>query len=501
MTKLFTTQIFIISLFLVATFPVKGQTTEFPYSDILNGTSLPDGNYNLKFRLYNALTGSSQIGSVISKSGTPVVGLGFSVTLDFGAAVFPGDDRYLEISYRDPVTGVDTPISPRRKILSLPYAIRSLKSTTADNATQLNGTAASEYVQTNDTRLSDSRDPNAGSGNYIQNATSPQTSANFNIAGTGTAAVLNANQYDNGGLRVLKAYGPSNALVVGIGAGGTSSTGVYNTFIGGHAGFNNTIGYGNAFVGASAGLANTTGNGNSYFGTNAGKDNTIGSHNAFFGISAGALNAASGNSFFGARAGEKNHYGTENAYFGFEAGRDGVWGTGNSFFGYQAGQFNTSINNTFVGKRAGAYNTGPNNVYIGFGAGFNNTSGQDNTFVGAGVANDNTTGNSNVFVGHLSARTNTTGSRNTLLGTETDVGASGLSYATAIGSGAIVNSSNSVLIGRNSGADTVEVPGKLKVFQLGTAGSTQLAGMPATRSQAVPQASVTKPILDHSVLA
>ena len=51
----------------------------------------------------------------------------------------------------------------------------------------LGGLAASQYVLTNDARLSDARDPLPGSANYVQNGTSPQA-ASFNITGGGTAA-------------------------------------------------------------------------------------------------------------------------------------------------------------------------------------------------------------------------------------------------------------------------------------------------------------------------
>ncbi|HXD33783.1 MAG TPA: hypothetical protein VN643_21865 [Pyrinomonadaceae bacterium] len=62
-----------------------------------------------------------------------------------------------------------------------PYAIRSFAAasadtaTTATNATQLGGVAASQYVQTNYARLSDARTPAPGSSNYIQNTNNQQS--------------------------------------------------------------------------------------------------------------------------------------------------------------------------------------------------------------------------------------------------------------------------------------------------------------------------------------
>ncbi|PYS57659.1 MAG: hypothetical protein DMF74_25475, partial [Acidobacteria bacterium] len=93
-----------------------------------------------------------------------------------------------------------TLLTPRQQVTSTPYAIRSANASSADtatnatnatnastatNATQLGGIAASQYVQTNDSRLSDARTPTPGSSNYIQNTASAQASSNFNISGNG----------------------------------------------------------------------------------------------------------------------------------------------------------------------------------------------------------------------------------------------------------------------------------------------------------------------------
>ncbi len=74
---------------------------------------------------------------------------------------------------------------------------------TVSNATNLGGTAASQFVQTTDSRLSDARTPTAGSADYIQNTTTQQATSNFNVSGNGivggnlTANTVNANGSDN----------------------------------------------------------------------------------------------------------------------------------------------------------------------------------------------------------------------------------------------------------------------------------------------------------------
>src|SRR2546429_2787288 len=181
---------------------VFAQTSSFIYQGRLtDGGTAANGNYDLQFALFDSLSGGAQVGSTQTINTVAVSNGVFTVSLDFGASSFPGANRFLEISAR-PTGGSFTLLTPRQQVTSTPYAIRSANAssadtatnatnatnaTTATNATQLGGIAASQYVQTNDSRLSDARTPTAGSANYIQNRTSQQSSTNFNIAGNGTA--------------------------------------------------------------------------------------------------------------------------------------------------------------------------------------------------------------------------------------------------------------------------------------------------------------------------
>src|SRR5438128_272189 len=185
----------------------SAQTTAFTYQGRLTDGGAPaNGNYDLQFALWDSSSGGSQIGATQNFSNIGVSSGIFTVTLDFGANAFPGANRFLEISAR--LTGVSafTLLLPRQPITSTPYAVRSGNATVADtaaNATQLGGVGASQYVQTNDARLTDSRPPAPSSPNYIQNTNSPQASSNFNISGNGTAGgtlsgnVINATSHYN----------------------------------------------------------------------------------------------------------------------------------------------------------------------------------------------------------------------------------------------------------------------------------------------------------------
>src|SRR5207237_10545021 len=157
------------------------QTTSFTYQGRLtDGGTAANGNYDLQFALFDSPSGGTQIGSTQTLNTVAVSNGVFTVSLDFGASAFTGASRFLEISER-PTRGSLTLLTPRQQVTSTPYAIRSANAssadmatnatnatnaTTATNATQLGGVAASQYVQTNDSRLSDARPPTPGSSNY-----------------------------------------------------------------------------------------------------------------------------------------------------------------------------------------------------------------------------------------------------------------------------------------------------------------------------------------------
>lgn len=287
-----------------------------------------------------------------------------------------------------------------------------------------------------------------GGGNSILNQTSQQSGANFNIDGVGTANTFNAvSQYNiNGAGRILSSAG-SNNLFVGIAAGNANPTGGGNTFTGGGSGSSTTSGTNNSFFGANAGSFNSTagsnsffgaaagfftsGSENSFFGASAGQSNTTGTFNSFFGKSAGESNgSASSNSFFGYNTGQLNTGGL-NSFVGAFAGSANLGGSENSFFGYTAGNANrTGSSNAFFGKSAGLLNTASDNSFFGTNAGLNTASGGNNSFFGKSV------GLSNI-----------SGSNNTLIGSGSNVSASNLTNATAIGYNAIVSQNDSLVLG------------------------------------------------------
>ena len=106
---------------LVASSSISAQTTVFSYQGrLIQGGNPANGPFEMQFKLFDAPSGGSQIGTTVTINPVTVTNGDFSVRLDFGASAYPGADRYLDI------TVAGTPLAPRSQILSTPYAIRAL---------------------------------------------------------------------------------------------------------------------------------------------------------------------------------------------------------------------------------------------------------------------------------------------------------------------------------------------------------------------------------------
>lgn len=312
---------FLLVLILGITFSFNNysQTTLITYQGSLNVNNQPaTGAYDFEFRLYPTQFSTTQIGSTVSVNAVSVTNGQFVVELSFGEAY--ASDRFLDIQVRLTGTQTFTPLTPRQRVTSAPRAVNALSSINADlaelavlagNANNLGGVAANQYLTTSTANT-----------NYIRNSATQQASTNFNISGTGTAAILNA----------VSQFNLNGSKLISIPSDGTA----------------------NLFVGVQAGQSHSTANNNTYVGRDAGK-NTNQSENSMFGAFAGGLGASSfGNSFFGAYAGQSNT-GSWNTFIGRHAGYENDTGNGNTAVGYNAGNENIGgSENTFLGSNAGS---------------------------------------------------------------------------------------------------------------------------------------------------
>src|SRR5262245_37621010 len=77
------------------------QGTAFTYQGRLtDGANAANGSYDLRFTLYDAVTNGAAVAGPLTNTPTSVSNGLFTVTLDFGAGVFTGADRWLEIGAR-----------------------------------------------------------------------------------------------------------------------------------------------------------------------------------------------------------------------------------------------------------------------------------------------------------------------------------------------------------------------------------------------------------------
>lgn len=269
----------------------------------------------------------------------------------------------------------------------------------------------------------------------------------------------------------------------GYQAGNSNTTGTANTANGCQALFTNTSGFSNTANGHGALYFNTSGSTNTADGAFGLAKNTTGFSNTASGFGAlylnttGHENTASGmNTLRSNTTGNNNTANGSYALFSNATGYSNVaMGAGALYSNVDVSNLvaigdsalysnTTGIQNTAVGSKAlnsntiGDYNTafgynalranGMGNVNTAYGVSAlqNNTTGGNNTAVGSGALSANSTAYGNTAVGNGTLAAST-GYNNTAIGSLADVGAEGLSNTIAIGSGAIVNASNTAQVG------------------------------------------------------
>jgi hypothetical protein len=102
------------------------QGTAFTYQGRLDdGAIAANGVYDFRFRLYDSSGGAGVIAGPITNSPVAVSNGLFTVTLDFGAGVFVGSARWVEIGVRSNGAAGFTLLAPRTEITPAPYAIHA----------------------------------------------------------------------------------------------------------------------------------------------------------------------------------------------------------------------------------------------------------------------------------------------------------------------------------------------------------------------------------------
>ncbi len=101
--------------------------TTFTYQGELTVSGQPaNGEFDLRFELYDANMGGAQAGSTLVVEDALVSDGIFSVELDFGAGPFAGDQLWIEVGVRNgSEMGGFTELLPRQKLTATPYALHA----------------------------------------------------------------------------------------------------------------------------------------------------------------------------------------------------------------------------------------------------------------------------------------------------------------------------------------------------------------------------------------
>lgn len=113
----------------------SAQGTAFTYQGHLTEDGNPAvGRYDVAFIVYDAQLGGTQYGPILTNRNVAVSNGLFTTSLNFGADVFTGERRWLEIYVRTNGNGVFSALNPRQEIAPSPYAIYSANAGTAASA-------------------------------------------------------------------------------------------------------------------------------------------------------------------------------------------------------------------------------------------------------------------------------------------------------------------------------------------------------------------------------
>jgi hypothetical protein len=233
------------------------QGTAFTYQGRLNAGGTPaSGDYDLSFAVYDADSAGNLVAGPITNSPVAVSNGLFTVTLEFGAGVFTGDPRWLEIAVATAGSGAFETLSPRQSLLPTPYAIFA-----ANASNVISGSAVKSLnALTDDVTLA------AGANVTITPSGNTLTIDSAGAGGSGIWNLNGADTYFNTGNVGLGTISPASKLTLSVSGYGfehTDGTRRLNTYVSTSGGWLGTLSNDplNFFVnGGGSALTVTTGN-------------------------------------------------------------------------------------------------------------------------------------------------------------------------------------------------------------------------------------------------
>jgi hypothetical protein len=184
--------------------------TAFTYQGRLRtGTTAVNRSCDFQFSLWNAASAGTRIGGVLSTNGVAVTDGRFSVSLDFGAAAFDGQGRWLQVAVRCPTGGGGfTTLAPRQALAPAPYATRAATASSVSWAS-ITGKPAG----------------------FADNVDNTGVTVPLNLSGSNSAAILSVTNTGQGRAGLF-ATGQTNTAALRADNTGSNGVGLYGQAVG-----------------------------------------------------------------------------------------------------------------------------------------------------------------------------------------------------------------------------------------------------------------------------
>ncbi len=188
---------------ILAPVPMRAQSTAFAYQGrLLVGGQLANGSYDMLFTLANEAIAGDYVSDSLPNAAVIVSNGVFAVTLGFGGGVFDGSNLWLEVQVRTNGSAAPyTLLTPRQKIMTIPYAAFANWASTSSLAQNLSPGAV---LTGNGAGITNVNGGNIRAGTLGINAFDVATSNRFgqvNPAGLNLPNALVVNQQNNPAFR------------------------------------------------------------------------------------------------------------------------------------------------------------------------------------------------------------------------------------------------------------------------------------------------------------
>jgi hypothetical protein len=122
-------------------------STGFTYQGKLEKSDVPAStSCSFQFSLYDAATGGTLLAGPITQSGISVTDGLFTTQLNFGAGVFDGNKKWLQIAVLCTGDGGYTTLAPRQELTAVPYAMYSMTGAGGGSSQWSTGTEGIHYL-------------------------------------------------------------------------------------------------------------------------------------------------------------------------------------------------------------------------------------------------------------------------------------------------------------------------------------------------------------------